>query len=304
MPLRTRLAPTPSGYLHLGNVLSFAITWALARQQQGTVILRIDDLDNARFRPEYLQDIFDTLHFAGLDYDEGPANAADFLANYSQHLRLPQYRATLQELVNQGLVYACPCSRKQLATYHISSNHACKHTRHPLTLPDTAWRVHIPEHVEIKFEDLLLQTCTIPIAAAIPDFVVQRKEGIPAYQVASLTDDLEMEVNLIVRGEDLITSTAAQLYLAQQLSNRDFVTTAFVHHPVVLEPNGHKLSKSHASLSIKEMRQNNLSSKGLWSILASIVGLDNREIEDASGFLDNFSLETLQKINRDSLQTI
>ncbi|WP_266203293.1 glutamate--tRNA ligase family protein [Pontibacter kalidii] len=302
--LKTRIAPTPSGYLHLGNALSFAITWALARQQNGTVILRIDDLDNARFRPEYLQDIFETLHFMGLDYDEGPADAEDFLKNYSQHLRLPRYHALLQQLVEQGVVYACPCSRKQLSV-HTGSNchlHSCRHERLPLQQNGTAWRLRIPEGTEITFNDQLLQTCTVRLAEEIPDFVVLRKEGIPAYQVASLADDLEMGINTIVRGEDLLTSTAAQLYLARLLGAEAFTSINFVHHPLVLEPGGGKLSKSHDSLSISEMRKSGLSSKAFWQTMARMLGWQQESITDAQRFLDRFRLEELRKMSRQELQ--
>ncbi|CAM3547755.1 glutamate--tRNA ligase family protein [Pontibacter korlensis] len=302
--LRTRIAPTPSGFLHLGNALSFAITWALARQQNGILILRIDDLDNARFRQEYLQDIFDTLHFMGLDYDEGPANAEDFLKNHSQHLRIPGYHTLLQQLVKKGVVYACPCSRKQLSSLPMSNCnlHTCRHERLPLHLPDIAWRIEIPEGTEITFQDRLLQSCTVKLAEEMPDFVVRRKEGIPAYQTASLADDLEMKINTVVRGEDLLYSTAAQLYMAQQLGAEEVLSINFVHHPLVLEPTGEKLSKSHDSLSIAEMRKSGLSSKAFWQILAQTLGWQEAGVEDAKSFLDNFQLERLHMADYPSLK--
>ncbi|WP_276498734.1 glutamate--tRNA ligase family protein [Pontibacter litorisediminis] len=302
--LKTRIAPTPSGYLHLGNALSFAITWALARQQNGTVVLRVDDLDNARFRPEYLQDIFDTLHFMGLDYDEGPADAEDFLKGYSQHLRLPRYHALLQQLVEQGVVYACPCSRKQLAALPSSTCdlHTCRHEQLPLHQSGIAWRIRIPEGTEVTFQDQLLQTSTVKLAEEMPDFVVQRKEGIPAYQIASLADDLQMGINTIVRGEDLLSSTAAQLYLAQLLGAEAFTSINFVHHPLVADPEGGKLSKSHDSLSITEMRKGGLSSKAFWQTIAHTLGWQERNITDARSFLDKFRLEDLRNMSQKELR--
>ncbi|MCX2741282.1 glutamate--tRNA ligase family protein [Pontibacter anaerobius] len=303
--LKTRIAPTPSGYLHLGNALSFAITWALTRQQKGNIILRIDDLDDARFRQEYLQDIFETLHFLGLDYDAGPADAEDFLKNHSQHLRLPRYHALLQQLVDKGVVYACPCSRKQLSALPNNSAcdlHTCRHEQQPLQQPGIAWRIRIPEDTQVTFQDLLLQTCTIALSEEMPDFVVRRKEGIPAYQIASLADDLDMGINTIVRGEDLLSSTAAQLYLARLLGAEQFTSIDFVHHPLVLEPDGGKLSKSHDSLSISEMRKRGLSSKALWQTIARTLGWQEAGIEDAKSFLDRFRLEDLQKISGKELR--
>lgn len=302
--LRTRIAPTPSGYLHLGNALSFAITWALARQQQGTLILRIDDLDNARFRHKYLQDIFDTLQFMGLDYDEGPADAADFLKRYSQHLRLPRYHALLQQLAEKRLIYACSCSRKQLSTIKAKAGalHTCRHENLPLQMPDLAWRIRVPEATEVNFRDLLLQRCTVNLYKEMPDFVVRRKEGLPAYQIASLADDMEMGVNLVVRGEDLLTSTAAQLFMAKQLNAEAFMKTDFVHHPLLLEATGWKVSKSHGSLSVREMRKGGFNSKDLWRVLAQLVGWQDAGIEDAQSFLNRFRLQDLANLRQRALQ--
>jgi glutamyl-tRNA synthetase len=295
--LKTRLAPTPSGFLHLGNALSFAITWALARRQQGTVVLRIDDLDNTRFRPEYLQDIFDTLDFMGLDYDEGPRNPTDFEENYSQHLRLPAYQALLDRLVAQDKVYACPCSRSQIAAISSQGLYplTCRDAQLPLYAPDAAWRIRIPDDTVIMFQDLLLGHCTVPLTLEMPDFVVRRKEGIPAYQLASLCDDLEMGINLIVRGKDLMISTAAQLYLAQQIGSTAFTNAQFVHHPIVSSSDGHKLSKSDDALSILEMHKSGLQPKELWNMLAGLAGWPEAGIADAQSFLDRFRLEDLPR---------
>jgi glutamyl/glutaminyl-tRNA synthetase len=296
-PVKTRIAPTPSGYLHLGNVLSFAITWALARQQQGIVALRIDDLDNTRFRPEYLQDIFDTLDFMGIDYDEGPRNPQDFQENYSQLLRVPTYQAQLDKLVQQGMVYACPCSRSQIASVSPQGLYplTCRNEQLSLDTPNAAWRVHIPDDTVITFHDLLLGNCTVPLPLEMPDFVVRRKDGIPAYQIASIADDLTMNVNLIVRGEDLMLSTAAQLFLAQHIGATAFTNAQFVHHPLISSHGGNKLSKSDDALSLTEMRKAGLTPKQLWEKLAELLGWHDAGIADAQGFLQRFRLEDLPR---------
>ncbi|MDX5482636.1 MAG: glutamate--tRNA ligase family protein [Hymenobacteraceae bacterium] len=293
--LKTRIAPTPSGYLHLGNALSFALTWAVARKQNGKVLLRIDDLDNTRFRKAYLHDIFDTLRFMGLDYDEGPKDATDFTRHYSQHLRLPEYRKLLDKLVGSGMIYACPCSRSQIAALSPQGTYplTCRSKQVPLDTPGVAWRVRVPENEVITFNDLLLKNCTVPLAQEMPDFVVRRKDGIPAYQIASLADDLMMGVNLIVRGEDLLTSTAAQLFLAQHAGATAFTQATFLHHPIILESDGHKLSKSHQSLSIHQMRRSGLQAPELWRLLAEKLGWQDAAISDAAGFLERFRLENV-----------
>jgi glutamyl/glutaminyl-tRNA synthetase len=294
--IKTRIAPTPSGFLHLGNALSFAITWALARKQQGIVAMRIDDLDNARFRPEYLQDIFDTLDFMGIDFDEGPRNPKDFQENYSQLLRLPAYQAQLDKLVQRGLVYACPCSRSQINALSPQGLYplTCRDEQLPLDTPNAAWRVCIPDGTVVTFEDQLLGTCTVALALEMPDFVVRRKDGIPAYQIASIVDDLAMGVNLIVRGEDLMLSTAAQLFLAQHTGATAFKQAAFVHHPLI-SADGSKLSKSHDSLSLTEMRKAGLTPKQLWEKLAQLLGWRNDGIADAHTFLQRFELQDLPR---------
>ncbi|PRY09873.1 glutamyl-tRNA synthetase [Pontibacter ummariensis] len=291
-PLKTRLAPTPSGYLHLGNALSFALTWALARKSHGTLALRIDDLDNTRFREEYLQDIFDTIRFLGIDYDEGPQDARDFLEHYSQHRRLSQYQEMLEQLSAQGLLYACPCSRSQITAVSPQGLYplTCRAKGLPLSQPGTAWRIRVPEDTVISFQDLLLGRCHIPLGQEMPDFVVRRKDGVPAYQVASVCDDLLMGITHLVRGQDLLASTAAQLFLAQCAGESSFATMQFLHHPILLEPDGNKLSKSHDSLSINQMRKQGLASQGLWQKIAQVLGWQDAEIGDAQSFLERFRL--------------
>ncbi|WP_299822354.1 glutamate--tRNA ligase family protein [uncultured Pontibacter sp.] len=293
--LKTRLAPTPSGYLHLGNVLSFAITWALVRKRQGILALRIDDLDNVRFRPEYLQDIFDTLDFMGIDYDEGPRNAKDFEQHYSQHLRLPAYRALLDKLVQQNMVYACPCSRSQIAAASPQSLYpfTCREKQLALHTAGAAWRARVPFNTSVTLKDSILGNCTIKLDQVMPDFIVRRKDGILAYQIASLSDDISMGINLIVRGQDLLQSTAAQLFLATQTGAASFAKTQFVHHPVLCTTSGSKLSKSDDALSVSEMRKAGLTQEALWIKLARILGWKDAGITTAQEFLDRFTLQDL-----------
>ncbi|CAN5913038.1 tRNA glutamyl-Q(34) synthetase GluQRS [soil metagenome] len=294
--LKTRIAPTPSGFLHLGNALSFALTWALARQQGGGVALRIDDLDNARFRPEYLQDIFDTLHFLGLDYDEGPRDPADFRQNYSQLHRLPLYHELLERLVQQGLVYACPCSRTQIAAVSPAGIYpgTCRDKQVPLSAPGTAWRLRVPEETVVRFSDLVLGEVAVPLGEGMPDFVVRRKDGIPAYQIASVVDDVRMGVNLVVRGQDLLSSTAAQLFLARLAGEEAFGQVRFVHHPLVREADGSKLSKSHDSLSLFELRKRGVRPEEVWRMLARMLGW-REEVENARAFRERFRMEEVQR---------
>jgi glutamyl/glutaminyl-tRNA synthetase len=250
--MRTRIAPTPSGYLHVGNAASFLLTARLAQQHGGSLLLRIDDLDKERVRPAYIQDIFDTLAFLNIHYEQGPQDAVDFANYYSQHLRLSLYEELLTQLCATGLVYACVCSRRQMAA---GAPCVCQTKALPLDMPDVAWRVQVPTGTIIRFKDEKRGELEIDLAAVMPHFIIRKRDGLPAYQVASLADDLHFSINYLVRGEDLLPSTAAQLYLARLAVKNTFLQARFYHHPLLLGANGLKLSKSAGDISVKALRQ-------------------------------------------------
>jgi glutamyl-tRNA synthetase len=240
---RTRIAPTPSGFLHSGNIYSFQLTAQLAAETGAEILLRIDDLDAARKRPEYVANIFETLHTLGIRWQLGPQTPDDFENNWSQHLRLPLYNETLHQLMQQeGLVYACTCSRRELSGSNGTCN--CKNNNLPFDTPDAAWRVAVKPGTVISFNDLQRGKVEIDLAETAGDFTVRRRDGIPAYQIASLADDMHFGITHIVRGEDLLPSTAAQLFLAEKLGFSSFLECRFLHHPLLSDTNGRKLSKS------------------------------------------------------------
>lgn len=238
--MKTRIAPTPSGYLHLGNLLSFAYTWLLAQQQRGSLLLRIDDIDNDRFRPAYLEYIFSCLRQYGISYTEGPQDAADFAARWSQQHRLPRYQQLLQQLAHAGHVFACQCSRQQQQ----QQGCPCQHLSLPLDTAGVQWKLRVPEDSIVSWNDALLGQQQIPLAKAMGPFVVKRKNGWPSYQLASVADDEDFAITHIVRGHDLLHSTAAQLLLAQLLGFSGFQQIRFYHHALLTNTEGEKLSKS------------------------------------------------------------
>jgi glutamyl/glutaminyl-tRNA synthetase len=251
--IRSRIAPTPSGYLHIGNALNFLITWQWVRREGGRLRLRIDDSDSMRVRPELLEDIFLSLEWMGLDWDEGPHNAGEQERLYSQSLRAARYAAMIEQLIGTGRVYACECSRTELKERPCG----CRHKQLPLDMPDTALRIMTPD-LPIIVNDVKGRR-PIPLNEVMHDFVIRRRDGIAAYQVVSLADDLDQEINLIVRGMDLLESTAAQLYLASLTGAERFSSITFYHHPLLLDDEGHKLSKSAGSTSLKAMREAGMS---------------------------------------------
>jgi glutamyl/glutaminyl-tRNA synthetase len=235
----TRLAPTPSGFLHLGNAVNFVLAWLVARQAGGQILLRIDDLDADRKRPEYVADIFETLDWLGLDYDLGPTGPDDFEAHWSQRHRLGRYEETLRQLIDRKVVYACALSRKQLAEYGGTYPATGQLQFLPLNTPNVTWRFQTNEPGVTRTLD--------DDGVTVHDFVVRRRDGLPAYQIASLTDDVDFGVTHLVRGQDLLESTWMQRELAERLRLKDFLGTLAWHHPLLLDAAGQKLSKSAGS---------------------------------------------------------
>ena len=238
---KTRIAPTPSGYLHLGNVLSFAITAYLAQQHNAKILLRIDDLDHQRATKHYVQDIFDTLDFLQLPYHEGPRNYDEYKSRYSQLQRMEMYQNALEQLKNNGDLFACTCTRAQLAKYATYPG-TCRGKALPFDADDTCWRLQTDGSSLISVKTLE-GTITASLPANMYDFVVRKKDGFPAYQLASVLDDIYYGVDLVIRGEDLWPSTLAQLYLAGKLGADDFKKVTFYHHPLLSGDEGEKLSK-------------------------------------------------------------
>ncbi|MGI4871904.1 MAG: glutamate--tRNA ligase family protein [Janthinobacterium lividum] len=237
-PVTGRLAPTPSGYLHLGNAVNFVLTWLLVRRAGGTLHLRIDDLDRTRLRRAYLDNIFQTIDWLGIDFDHGPSGPDDFLRHYSQLLHLPDYYRLLRRLRQQpGLVYGSQRTRTSgMGEGPVS-----------LGTPGASWRVRVPPGTCIGLADGGQGQVQVPLAAEMPDFMVRKKDGLPTYQLTSMADDLRLGTTLIVRGLDLLPSTAAQLWLAAQLSETRLFAlprVQFFHHSLLPGPNGQKLSKS------------------------------------------------------------
>ena len=274
MTLRSRLAPTPSGLLHIGNGLNFVITWVLVRRAKGLLRLRIDDADGQRCRPQFLEDIFNQLHWLGLDWDEGPEGVAEFQRSYSQQLRSDQYRLLLGRLQQQGQAYACRCSRKQVVARAGSSIYPgfCRQKG----LEDdgqAAIRLTVPQGTEVDVADH-----RVPLAAMMGDFILWRRDNSPAYQLASLADDLLDDINFIVRGEDLLASSAAQLFLARCLGEEKFCQAQFIHHELLTSAAGHKLSKSDQALSLQAMRHSGARPSAVFQAAAPYLDRDPQQV--------------------------
>ncbi|MCO4795606.1 MAG: hypothetical protein KC493_17945 [Bacteriovoracaceae bacterium] len=232
----SRYAPTPSGFLHIGNAFNFLLIQKITKLNNGTVKLRIDDLDSLRTRDEYLIDIFESLEWLDLDYQDGPSGLDDFKNNYSQANKKDSYKQSLNKL---SKLFVCECSRsmiKKLSAEGIYSG-TCRDKKLKFIPRENNIRVEYNSKNNMK------------------DFVVWRKDDIPSYQLASLVDDLSLEVNYIIRGVDLIDSTKAQLHLANMIDPTFLTETRFLHHPLLSSPDGSKLSKSSGAQSLMELRK-------------------------------------------------
>ncbi|MFN4122759.1 MAG: glutamate--tRNA ligase family protein [Flavobacteriales bacterium] len=254
---KTRIAPTPSGFLHLGNAYNFIITLLFAEKYQAKIFLRIDDADRQRFRMDYLHDVFNTLQLLEIRIDEGPKNAEEFLSDYSQQSRHHLYNELLFHLKNKGVLYPCRLSRSMMNKHFPDGIYHGQFKEQDLDFenPEVVWRVKVPQGTVVRFHDLIQSQVEINLFEAMGDFVVRKRDQFAAYQLSSLVDDQYYGVNLVVRGNDLLTSTAAQLYLAQLGGLHSFLDIRFAHHPLLITPQGEKLSKSvigHQSMSLCE----------------------------------------------------
>ncbi len=274
MATQTRFAPTPTGYLHPGNGVSFIITWALARAKGLGILLRIDDLDRVRCRTEYLDDIFYTIDWLGLEYDDGPQGVSDFHKHWSPCHRIDQYSELIDKLRSAGQLYACTCSRSNRRDVSTGSREACTCAGEdkPFDSTNTAWRMRVPPDTTVLCNE---KGCHKPLAVDVlmGDFVVRHKDGLPAYQVASLVDDMFFSVDYIVRGADLLPSTAAQLYLSERLGLGAFLHTECYHHSLLLDESGAKLSKSKGAGSLRGWREGGKKAAGLFEKASDILGL-------------------------------
>lgn len=270
---RTRIAPTPSGFLHEGNAVSFLFTWAQARRHGARVLLRVDDLDQPRVRREYLQDIFDTLAWLQLDYDEGPTSVDDLTTQWSQVRRLPLYRNLLEDLRASGQLYGCTCSRTTMRNRSDTFECPCQAEGRDMDQEGVAWKVKVPPGTTVRYREAD-QHRVLDLSHLMGPFVVRQKNGLPAYQVASLADDTHFNVDLIVRGEDLLPSTAAQLYLAELLGYSPFKEATFIHHPLVRDAAGNKLSKSAGARALKSWREQGLPVQPLLHHVARLLNIE------------------------------
>jgi glutamyl/glutaminyl-tRNA synthetase len=275
---RGRIAPSPTGLLHLGHARTFWIAYQRALAAGGTLIFRNEDLDPQRSRPDFAAAMFEDLRWLGIRWQEGP-DLAGPCAPYTQSRRGSFYIAAWQRLLASGAIYPCHCSRKDLARA-AQAPHESPRTHDPAADPDDepiypgtcrpvsasetaalaqhyanpanlSWRFRVPDGETIAFHDQHLGDQQFTAGRDFGDFLVWRRDGVPSYQLAVVVDDAAMRITEVVRGADLLKSTARQLLLYRALG---FAPPAWYHCDLVTDQHGQRLAKRHDALSLRALR--------------------------------------------------
>lgn len=271
----TRLAPSPTGALHLGNARSFVLTWAHALHLGGRVLLRIDDLDGPRVKPERAAEAVEDLRWLGLTWDDTPI--------LHQSERAAEYEAAIARLQDAGQVYACTCTRSEIEEA-ASAPHGPAGVAYPGTCRGrfesredaraktgrtAALRFVVPPG-PVAFEDQLHGACSFDPSVEGGDFPVVKRDGTASYQLATVVDDAATGVNLVIRGDDLLESTARQILLQRALG---LPTPAHLHLPLVVGPDGRRLAKRHGDTTLRHLRTLGWTREGLLGWIAATLGI-------------------------------
>ncbi len=278
-----RLAPSPTGALHLGNVRTFMVAWLRARSLGGRVVFRMEDLDHPKDKPGAAEQAVDDLGWLGFDWDE----------EYVQSERKDAYRDALKSLVRRGLAYPCVCSRRDVESAQ-SAPHAGEQLHYPGTCrgrfaswseaqafidavtPGSGripcWRFRVPAGTRVAFDDVFAGHYEQDVSAVLGDFPLAREEFGAGYTLACAADDLAMGVTEVVRGDDLLAATPAQMLLARALAPESAGRIAYLHLPLVVGPDGRRLAKRHGDTRVSSFREAGWTPERLVGLLAESCG--------------------------------
>ena len=300
--IRVRFAPSPTGYLHVGGARTALFNWLIARRHGGIFVLRIEDTDAERSSDAMVDGILDGLRWLGLDWDEGPLIGGE-RGPYFQSQRLDRHRAMAAQLVAEGHAYYCYCTTEELKAKRDAAEQAgggWKYDRRCLALTaddiaareragmPRAVRFRVPEGVT-RFNDLVHGAIEFD-GANIEDFVILRSDGQPTYQLSVVSDDIEMQITHVVRGDDHISNTPKQILLYRALGAE---LPRFAHVPLILGPDKKRLSKRHGATSVTEYARQGFLPEAMFNFL-SLLGWspgDDREVLTRDQLVQAFALE-------------
>ena len=312
---RGRLAPSPTGNLHLGNAFAFLMAWLDVRSQGGTLLLRMEDIDPARSRSDFAVSLMEDLRWLGLDWDEGPDRNGP-TGPYVQSERFGQYDALLLNFERRGLIYPCYCTRKELRTLasapHIGDEGApypgiCRNLeadkRARLEAEGRRASLRINTYLAqaalgspgdaVSFHDLVLGPQKIDLRDCGGDFALRRSDGVFAYQLAVAADDAAMGITHVVRGEDLLLSTPRQILLFHLMGK---TPPLYTHVPLLHDAMGERLAKRHKALELASLRKTGVAPEAVVGYLGFLAGcLDRPQKASPRELLADFQFAKLTK---------
>ena len=264
---RGRLAPSPTGLLHIGHACTFWAAYQRAREHKGALVFRDEDLDPQRSQPTFAEAMLEDLRWLGIRWQEGPDIGGPF-PPYRQSQRRKFYLQAWRNLRDSGAIYPCTCSRKDLAQAASAPNDAddeplysgrCRNkigeAANHSEPAGVNWRFRVPDGETIRFDDQHLGPQSYIVGHDFGDFLIWRRDDVPAYQLAVVVDDAAMQITEVVRGADLLKSTARQLLLLRALG---LPTPSYFHCDLVRDPSGIRLAKRHDALSLRSLREQGL----------------------------------------------
>ncbi len=285
---RGRFAPSPTGDLHLGSAACAIVAYSWARAERGTFVMRVEDIDTPRVKAGTEARQLEDLRWLGITWDEGP-DLGGATGPYRQSERLARYDAALAKLEEQGLIYLCDCSRADIARVASAPHEGEEGPRYPgtcrdLGMRDREWkrspavRLKVPDRI-IAVADRLQGSFDENVAERVGDFVLRRGDGVYAYQLAVVVDDLAMRITDVVRGADLLGSTARQVLLAELLGEKP---PRYAHHAMVLSEDGGRLAKRGGGATLRDERARGVSPESIVGRLAHAFGLATKGDDPAS----------------------
>lgn len=286
-----RFAPSPTGRLHLGNLRSALLGWLDVRARGGRFLLRIEDLDPDRSKPEHVDGIFEDLEFLGLEWDGEVLH---------QSRRAEVYREALEQLRRQGRAYECTCSRAEVARVasapHVGEEGpvypgTCRSGASPKPGRQPSVRFRVAPGV-VRFVDVLAGPFEQNVEQAIGDFIVQRSDGVASYQLAVVVDDAASGVTDVLRGDDLLSSTPRQLQLLEALG---LPAPSYAHVPLLLQADGKRLAKRDGATTAAGLRERGVSAQAIIGLLAKWSGLGDGAPVSARELVAGFSLSRVRR---------